>query len=74
MIPFYHKSVQSYDSTLYLSGGKLTSQKNSKRNTNLWSYNIKNDSFRISARNLKPRSSHSLLEHDGYLYIMGGFS
>ena len=73
-IPFYHKSIQTSDSTVFLSGGKLSTSKMAKRNQSLWIYNIKKDVFRVGARNLKPRSSHTLVEHKGFLYIIGGFN
>lgn len=60
-IPFYHKSVHTSDSSLFVSGGKINTNKNSRRNTQLWTYNIIKDNFRVVARNLKPRSSHSLV-------------
>ena len=73
-IPFYHKSVQTSDSVLFLSGGRTNTGKTGRRNTSLISYNIMKDTFKIHMNNLKPRSSHSLVEHKSHLYILGGFS
>ena len=73
-IPYYHKSVQTSDSTLFLSGGKHSTSRVSKRNQSLWVYSISKDLFKIASTTLKPRSSHTLVEHKRFLYIIGGFN
>lgn len=73
-IPYYHKSIQTSDSTIFLSGGKLGISKSAQRNQRLWIYNIKKNVLKIGPHTLKPRSSHTLVEHKGYLYIIGGFN
>ena len=73
-VPFYHKSVQVSDGTIFLSGGRNSMGKTARRNTFLYSYSIVKDVFKIAQKGLKPRSSHSLVEHKGLLYIVGGFS
>lgn len=62
---------------IFISGGIIIDEDNEdepeKKSNLMGRYSLKEGRFKSDFSFITPRSSHSMVEADGYIYILGGY-
>lgn len=69
-VPQFHNSILLTNGEIWISGGKF---ENDKKNKYVGKYIISRRTFEPRFTHVIERSSHSLCEYNGSVYILGGY-
>lgn len=71
IVPHFHNSLLLSNGEIWLTGGSFDDTE--RKNTAISKYNTVKGVFEGKVGQVQERSSHSSIEHNGFLYLMGGY-